>query len=324
MLFVFSGLLLGCGGGMESTTVNRQESDPFAELDAYGEWMNYPELGRVWQPRVAYDWQPFTEGRWVWTDQGWLWYSDEPFGWAVYHYGYWTNEGAAGWLWVPGYEWSPARVRWVVRDDLIGWAPMEPPGRRLPVAVEEREWVSVHPREFGQRNVGRSRGPRPGVNPDRRDESGRPPDVKMIERATNVPVAIERVETDPVGSGGRKVVRVRISEKEEPVQPRKKEGSTHLPSAPVPPAVPPPVKPAVTPPVVRSPQPPVVPPAKSSPVQSTQKERRVAPGKKTDHPKKAEPAKEPRQKKPVEKKRDGSIKEDGARKKEDKKKGDQY
>ena len=146
----------------------------------------------------------------------------------------------------------------------------------------------------------------------------------MIEQATNVPVAIERLETEPVGSGGRKVVRVRIPQKEEPIQPRKQEGSTRLPSAPVPPAVAPPVKPAVTPPVVRSPQPPVVSPAKPSPVQNTPKTQKVAPGKKTDHTKKAETPKEPRQKKPIEKRRDGSIKEGDTPKKEDKKKEDQH
>lgn len=33
---------------------------------------------------------------------GWTWFSDEPFGWATYHYGRWAWDSQAGWLWVPG------------------------------------------------------------------------------------------------------------------------------------------------------------------------------------------------------------------------------
>jgi len=233
----------GCGGGRE--IVREQEPSPFPELDAYGTWLDDPELGEVWKPRVGASWQPFTEGRWVCTDQGWLWYSDEPFGWIVYHYGSWVDGEPAGWLWVPGYEWSPARVQWAWRDDMIGWAPLPPPGRTIPVAVEQREWVIVPSHKFTSRNVGLFRGP--GFAPDRGGVRDHPPDVKSIEQATNVPVQIERVDKVNINRGSRQLIRLRMSG----------QGSTGPREQVTPPAVPvpspphPPVKPEVSPPAAK-------------------------------------------------------------------------
>jgi hypothetical protein len=65
-------------------------------------------------------------GRWVWSDYGWYWASDEPFGWAVYHYGRWYYDDYYGWIWVPGDVWGPAWVEWRYDDDYIGWAPLSP------------------------------------------------------------------------------------------------------------------------------------------------------------------------------------------------------
>jgi hypothetical protein len=100
----------------------------FSELDEYGEWVHIQGVGRVWRPDAEPGWRPFTYGRWVYGDDGWLWDSDEPFGWIVCHYGNWYEDDELGWVWVPGYEWSPARVEWYVTDREIAWAPMFPPG----------------------------------------------------------------------------------------------------------------------------------------------------------------------------------------------------
>ncbi len=95
-------------------------------LAPYGEWVN-TGYGRAWRPtRVAAGWRPYSYGRWEWTDEGWLWASDEPFGWAAYHYGRWAFESAYGWLWLPGYQWAPAWVTWRYSSDYIGWAPLGP------------------------------------------------------------------------------------------------------------------------------------------------------------------------------------------------------
>ncbi len=102
----------------------------FNELNDYGEWVHVQGLGQVWRPDAEEGWRPFTYGRWVYSNDGWLWDSDEPFGWIVCHYGNWYQDDEWGWVWVPGYEWSPARVEWYVTDNEIGWAPMFPPSHR--------------------------------------------------------------------------------------------------------------------------------------------------------------------------------------------------
>src|SRR5437773_2233500 len=81
------------------------------------------------QPREAQgsrDWRPYTDGHWVYTDVGWTWVSEEPFGWATYHYGRWTRLRNIGWVWVPGDEWAPAWVSWRKNNDYVGWAPLPP------------------------------------------------------------------------------------------------------------------------------------------------------------------------------------------------------
>ena len=103
----------------------------FDDLAGHGDWVQRPSYGWVWSPRdVAPDWRPYEEGRWAYTDQGWTWISDEPFGWATYHYCRWYDDPDLGWSWVPGYEWAPSWVSWQEGADYVGWAPLPPRGRR--------------------------------------------------------------------------------------------------------------------------------------------------------------------------------------------------
>jgi hypothetical protein len=95
-------------------------------LSPYGDWVVAGGLGRVWRPHVAAGWRPYYYGRWEWTNEGWLWVSEEPFGWAAYHYGRWTYDGYYGWVWSPGYQWAPAWVSWRYSGDVVGWAPLGP------------------------------------------------------------------------------------------------------------------------------------------------------------------------------------------------------
>jgi hypothetical protein len=97
-----------------------------APLGPYGDWVTAGGYGTVWRPRVALGWRPYYYGRWEWTNEGWLWVSDEPFGWATYHYGRWTWDRGLGWFWVPGYQWAPAWVSWRYSGDVVGWAPLAP------------------------------------------------------------------------------------------------------------------------------------------------------------------------------------------------------
>ena len=112
------------------------------DLDNYGNWVNVPEYGNVWQPAVAPDWSPYYSGRWVWEDwYGWTWVSYDPWGWAPYHYGRWFHHDRFGWCWYPGafgvrHYWSPALVGWFgfgagnfgfgFGFGNIGWVPLAP------------------------------------------------------------------------------------------------------------------------------------------------------------------------------------------------------
>ncbi len=104
----------------------------YRKLEPYGAWRETDEYGYVWQPRASQqsrDWRPYTNGRWAYTDAGWTWVSEEPFGWATYHYGRWTRLRNVGWVWVPGEEWAPAWVSWRSGERNVGWAPLPPEAR---------------------------------------------------------------------------------------------------------------------------------------------------------------------------------------------------
>ncbi|MDO8455872.1 MAG: hypothetical protein Q7T07_03045 [Burkholderiaceae bacterium] len=75
----------------------------YQDLDAYGIWRVDAAYGNVWVPnRVAAGWAPYHDGHWAWVDPwGWTWVDDAPWGFAVSHYGRWTNLRGT-WGWVPG------------------------------------------------------------------------------------------------------------------------------------------------------------------------------------------------------------------------------
>jgi len=97
-------------------------------LDPQGDWVELDRYGYCWQPTLAKNpgWRPYVDGHWVYTNYGWTWVSQEPFGWATYHYGRWTRVRGLGWVWVPGSEWAPAWVAWRSSDRYVGWAPLPP------------------------------------------------------------------------------------------------------------------------------------------------------------------------------------------------------
>jgi hypothetical protein len=95
------------------------------ELAPYGEWVVTSRYGHCWRPRVHRHWRPYWNGEWVWTDYGWTWVSYDPWGDDPFHYGTWVYaDDTYGWVWEPGYVWSPAWVTWSYTDDYIGWAPV--------------------------------------------------------------------------------------------------------------------------------------------------------------------------------------------------------
>ena len=116
-------------------------------LSSYGSWFETSDYGYVWQPAVVREvnWRPYCRGRWVCSDRGWTWVSEEPFGWATYHYGRWVIIGGRGWVWVPGSEWAPCWVSWRENDSHIGWAPLPPET----MAYRGGNWDSTVDVQFG-------------------------------------------------------------------------------------------------------------------------------------------------------------------------------
>jgi len=112
-------------------------------LSPYGSWVQMPAYGYVWQPLATvqdYRWRPYTVGNWAYTDDGWTWLSDEPFGWLTYHYGRWMRTHTLGWVWVPGDQWAPAWVSWRYGNNFVGWAPL-PPEARFDGATGIQQWA---------------------------------------------------------------------------------------------------------------------------------------------------------------------------------------
>jgi Family of unknown function (DUF6600) len=122
-------LLASCAGPHGLFSARRvEESDFHLALDRWGSWYDVPGYGACWRPERAGDWRPFAYGKWAWTDEGWVWTTDDVWGALPYHYGRWLKVPDTGWVWVPGFEWAPAQVAWRVTADHVGWAPLPPEG----------------------------------------------------------------------------------------------------------------------------------------------------------------------------------------------------
>jgi hypothetical protein len=109
-----------------------------SQLAPYGAWVDIAPYGLCWRPaeaqRIA-DWRPYCNmGHWEYTDAGWFWHSDYPWGEIAFHYGRWARDPGFGWVWVPGYNWGPAWVCWRQSEGFFGWAPL-PPFARFEVGV---------------------------------------------------------------------------------------------------------------------------------------------------------------------------------------------
>jgi hypothetical protein len=145
--------------GYDDQIVIRVESDFEAPLRQYGRWERVGSFGRCWIPgRVDTEWRPYCVGHWQRTEAGWYWASDEPWGWATYHYGRWGWSGGVGWFWVPQTQWAPAWVSWHRGGGYVGWAPLQPDARGGPdgslqinvSAIPSRAFVVVEERRFLQ------------------------------------------------------------------------------------------------------------------------------------------------------------------------------
>jgi hypothetical protein len=94
------------------------------DLDTHGRWVHVSGIGWSWRPIVSVGWRPYYNGYWYTSRWGSLtWVSYDPWGWAPWHYGRWAFDPGYGWIWVPGYSYSPAWVYWMYGPGYVGWAP---------------------------------------------------------------------------------------------------------------------------------------------------------------------------------------------------------
>lgn len=110
----------------------------YAPLAPYGQWVQ-TRWGLAFAPAVDRDWRPYTIGHWSDFGNERQWESDEPWGWATYHYGRWGYDNRVGWVWVPDTNWGPAWVAWRDGGDYSGWAPI-PPGVSFSLNLGFSDW----------------------------------------------------------------------------------------------------------------------------------------------------------------------------------------
>ena len=129
--------------------VIQTESDFYEPLGAHGEWVVVGTYGRCWRPtHVELGWRPYGDGHWRRTDAGWYWVSEEPWGWATYHYGRWDWSVEFGWIWMPHTQWAPAWVSWRQGAGYVGWAPLPPSARIGARGIVEVQETAIAPRAF--------------------------------------------------------------------------------------------------------------------------------------------------------------------------------
>jgi len=189
----------------------------YDQLAPYGQWVTDPQYGDVWVPNAEPGFRPYaTNGHWAMTDYGNTWVSDDPYGWAVYHYGRWTYNPYYGWVWIPGSEWAPAWVSWRSGEGFYGWAPMGP-GYEAggSYAYPDNYWIFVGPENLYRSNVysyyDNSRNyyfiQHTGYMHEMYEGNGMRynygPRPEMIERETHQPVQVYRISNAREVGGSR-------------------------------------------------------------------------------------------------------------------------
>ena len=217
LLIFFPLITAGCSYTESQNTMDQTAPDGYNldELNNYGEWVHIDNYGDAWRPYVVSDWMPFDNGYWAYADGSWTWISYEPFGWIVYHYGYWYDDSFYGWVWIPSdNQWSPARVEWVDYDNYIGWAPLPPPGIVYSQPWERREnnyWQVVRKKDFDKEDIWNYR----VENPVRNEMGGRgvsnePPDRSRIEASTGSRINEVKIQREDVGVKKREIMRMNL------------------------------------------------------------------------------------------------------------------
>lgn len=108
------------------------------DLNYYGSYYDVPGYGWLWQPAGAgLGWNPFMNGYWTLTPEGYVWVSAYPWGWMPYRYGQWVFVNGSGWMWQPG-GWHG----WWRRPRLVN----TPPGFHPPAPPSHGNVIAGNPR----------------------------------------------------------------------------------------------------------------------------------------------------------------------------------
>lgn len=123
----------------ESSSGESRRSISFSELfgvkDAHAEdvsfgaffvWKPAPNLAVGMAAGEPVTYTPYSNGQWVYTNNGWYFRARSEPEEITHHYGRWVYTPAMGWLWVPGRVWAPAWVDWREEEDYIAWTPVPP------------------------------------------------------------------------------------------------------------------------------------------------------------------------------------------------------
>ena len=128
----------------------------YEDLDAFGDWIDDREYGRLWSPRaVVSGWAPYRHGSWAYVRPwGWTWVDEAAWGFAPFHYGRWLHRHTR-WYWWPGsYQrrpvYAPALVGWqgggnwqvsLTLGGNIGWFPLAPHEHYVPHYTHNHHYI---------------------------------------------------------------------------------------------------------------------------------------------------------------------------------------
>jgi len=87
-------------------------------LNPYGTWAKVDDK---WAFTPLDHAAPYTNGRWLYTEDGWFWKGNAPHSWLTEHYGYWKRGADKVWVWYPGPFWLPQTVEIRSSTDGVGW-----------------------------------------------------------------------------------------------------------------------------------------------------------------------------------------------------------
>ncbi len=138
-------------------------------LSRFGQYVYSERYGNVWRPSsLPAGWHPYPACNWVYDRTfGWTYDDRSEWGRIIHHYGRWAHDADAGWVWVPGAEWSPAWVVWRTGGEWSGWAPMPPTADQqettLAAFEADKQWTFVETAKLADRCAAETVAPSPNA-----------------------------------------------------------------------------------------------------------------------------------------------------------------